>query len=135
MPSDNQNTKLFITAAGSAIAGGLAAVALMKLYGKQDNDEETSRSYYDTIPRRQSLQIFEDPDSSESQKILYPFNHEEKMRLKVAARQAVEEDNSLPRNSVTVRVPATSANMGPGCEYWRVWIDEHLGSVLMKKVY
>ena len=121
MSSNNQNTKLLITAAGSAIAGGLAAVALMKFYGKKDDDN--SPRFDNHVPRRQSFQIFEDPEQmSESQKILYPFNHEEKMRLKVAARQAVEEDNSLPRNSVTVRVPATSANMGPGCEYIRVLI-------------
>ena len=116
MSSNNQNSKLLLTAAGSAIAGGLAAVALMKFCGKKDDNDNSPR--YDHVPRRQSFQIFEDPEQmSESQKILYPFNHEEKMRLKVAARQAVEEDNSLPRNSVTVRVPATSANMGPGCEY------------------
>ena len=47
--------------------------------------------------------------------ILFPHNHEEKMRRTIAARALVEEDNFHPRDSVTVRVPATSANMGPGC--------------------
>jgi homoserine kinase len=48
--------------------------------------------------------------------ILFPHNHEEKMRRRIAQRVSVEEENKTPRNSVTVRVPATSANVGPGCK-------------------
>lgn len=114
--SSNQNTKLIITAASSAIAGGLAAIALMKMCSTTKKSNSTVPPYRDESRQRHSIQFVEDPDQSDSQRILYPFNHEEKMRQKIAARQAVEEDNSLPRNSVTVRVPATSANMGPGCE-------------------
>jgi hypothetical protein len=113
MSANNQNTKLLIAAAGSAIAGSLATVALLKLYSKKPQ-ADTNVPPKD-LRQRQSFLLL-DESEQDSQRVLYPFNHEEKMRLKVAARQAVEEDNSLPRNSVTVRVPATSANMGPGCE-------------------
>lgn len=36
------------------------------------------------------------------------------MQRKIALRSSVEEENMRPRRLVTVRVPATSANMGPG---------------------
>ena len=48
--------------------------------------------------------------------VLMPHQYEEKMRKRIAARVAVENENNLTRDSVTVRVPATSANVGPGCE-------------------
>ena len=53
-------------------------------------------------------------DSSEA--MLFPHNHEEKMRRRIATRYTIEEENNLGRDSVTVRVPATSANVGPGCK-------------------
>jgi len=43
-----------------------------------------------------------------------PHEHEKKMRRKIALRESVMSENMKPRNLVTVRVPATSANMGPG---------------------
>jgi len=73
----------------------------------QDNDKIV-RSQRDSL-------IYEQPPG-ETAGILFPYNHEEKMRRRIAARVAVEEDNMTPRNSVTVRVPATSANVGPGCK-------------------
>jgi hypothetical protein len=54
-------------------------------------------------------------DSSEA--MLFPHNHEEKMRRRIATRYTIEEENNLGRDSVTVRVPATSANVGPGCKF------------------
>jgi len=45
------------------------------------------------------------------------------MRRRIAARVAVEEDNMTPRQSVTVRVPATSANMGPGYDCLGLAVD------------
>jgi homoserine kinase len=53
---------------------------------------------------------------NDSEPTLFPHNHEEKMRRRIATRYTIEEENNLPRNSVTVRVPATSANVGPGCK-------------------
>ena len=54
--------------------------------------------------------------NTDQREILFPHNHEEKMKRRIAARVSVEEENMTPRQSVTVRVPATSANVGPGCE-------------------
>jgi len=45
------------------------------------------------------------------------------MRRRIAARVAVEEDNQIPRRSVTVRVPATSANVGPGYDCVGMAVD------------
>ena len=46
--------------------------------------------------------------------VLKPFEHEERMKRKIALRESVMSENMKPRDLVTVRVPATSANMGPG---------------------
>ena len=49
--------------------------------------------------------------------VLLPHEHEEKMKQRLLTAQTrgdVESENETPRRSVTVRVPATSANMGPG---------------------
>jgi hypothetical protein len=116
----DQNTKLILTAAGAAVAGGVAAVAFIKLLDRKREDSFRPTHHQQIKERFRksgSFQIFEDPEHPNNQRILFPYNHEEKMRQTIAARHAVEEDNSLPRNSVTVRVPATSANMGPGCEF------------------
>ena len=51
-----------------------------------------------------------------SEAMLFPHNHEAKMRRRIATRYTIEEENNLRRDSVTVRVPATSANVGPGCK-------------------
>ena len=54
------------------------------------------------------------------------------MKRRIAHRFSIEEENITPRESVTVRVPATSANMGPGCKWslemegrnkWGDWED------------
>ena len=108
--------KQFIAAvaAGSAVAGAAIAVAAMKMLSKNNNLERKSRS---------SVALYnQDKDDyivmtrKESQVIL-PHNHEEKMRRRIAQRVAVEQENSTPRKSVTVKVPATSANFGPGCTF------------------
>ena len=46
---------------------------------------------------------------------LFPHNHEEKMHRRIATQYQIEDESSFSRESVTVRVPATSANIGPGC--------------------
>ena len=55
--------------------------------------------------------------------VLMPHSHEERMRRRIAARMAVEDENSVPRTSVTVRVPASSANCGPGYDCVGLAVD------------
>jgi hypothetical protein len=113
--SSSENTKLIATAAGAAIAGAALAMAAMKLAAPKEEEGPT-------LPRKMSF-IYEEPGTSatemlgSSSTLLFPHNHEDKMRRAIATRAAVDEENVTPRRSVTVRVPATSANMGPGCEY------------------
>ena len=118
-----ETTRLVLTAVGASFAGAALAIGIMSRMLK---DKEDSTDQYNMFPRKRSSSfIFEDPEASlarrESAGVLFPHNHEEKMRRLVAARAAVEDENSLPRQSVVVRVPATSANMGPGCELWGLW--------------
>lgn len=108
MSSGASDNKLVATAVGAAVAGAALGVAALKLW---------ERKYADPpIPPYHQKPVFykEDIDDSTSS-LLFPHNHEEKMRRRIAARTIVEEDNFQPRDSVTVRVPASSANMGPGC--------------------
>lgn len=103
------------TAAGAAIAGAALAVAAMRMTANGSKEEA-----FTSLQKNLSF-IYEDKESSGDlvgggSKLLFPHNHEEKMRRKIATRAMVEEENLAPRRSVTVRVPATSANMGPGCE-------------------
>mmetsp|Transcript_27013 Transcript_27013/g.55906 ORF Transcript_27013/g.55906 Transcript_27013/m.55906 type:complete len:472 (-) Transcript_27013:306-1721(-) len=58
-----------------------------------------------------------------SDTMLFPHNHEAKMRRRIATRYTIEEENNLGRNSVTVRVPATSANVGPGYDCIGIAVD------------
>lgn len=119
--SSSDNSKLLATAAGAAIAGAALAIAAMKMTSSKNNDD----SQFPSLHKKSLSFIYEDNTGfgSESDlvgggsKLLFPHNHEEKMRRKISTRAAVEEENLAPRRSVTVRVPATSANMGPGCEY------------------
>jgi hypothetical protein len=107
--SQQQNSKLLITAIGAAVAGASLALVLSKLVDrKRQSERHVQPSYiYSSEPVE---------ESTSNSEVLFPYNHEEKMRRRMAARVAIEEDNSAPRRSVTVRVPATSANVGPGCK-------------------
>lgn len=60
---------------------------------------------------------------SSAETVLFPHNHEEKMRRRIATRYTIEEENNLGRDSVTVRVPATSANVGPGYDCIGIAVD------------
>lgn len=114
-------TRLILTAVGASFAGAALAIGVMsRVLNKKEQEQQDYNSF--TIRKRSGSFIFEDPDKAAtgSSGVLFPHNHEEKMRRLIAARAAVDEENSLPRQSVTVRVPATSANMGPGCEYWMI---------------
>ena len=121
--SSNSKEVLLGTAAAAAAAGAFMAYAAMRYDTKKQEKKKRQEEEEDKNlgrPKRSSL-IYETNSTgstlttSESG-ILFPHNHEEKMRRRIAARVAVEEDNRTPRKSVTVRVPATSANVGPGCE-------------------
>lgn len=121
-PSDN---KLIATALGAAAAGAALAFAAMKLSQREEKSHLKHTSQFrDPKPTYIYDDFQNDPGEdlalrrSGSEAILLPHNYEEKMRRRVAARVAVEDDNMTPRNSVTVQVPATSANMGPGCTYY-----------------
>jgi homoserine kinase len=121
--SSSETTKLVVTAVGAAVAGAALALAAVKWSNTNSSGSSgISSSSTESLRKRPSRSyIFEDatsdPPEGDSRTVLFPHNHEEKMRKRVAARVAVEEDNSVPRNSVTVRVPATSANVGPGCKW------------------
>ncbi|KAL7558236.1 hypothetical protein ACA910_016115 [Epithemia clementina (nom. ined.)] len=136
--SSSDNTKLVVTAVGAALAGASISLAISQfLFGKRrrsdhDHNHGYDRStFYNPSSTRSLMResrtsyIFEDGkgEAAGSNSIVFPHNHEEKMRRLVAARAAIEEDNSLPRQSVTVRVPATSANMGPGYDTIGMAVD------------
>ena len=112
------NGKLVATAVGAAAAGAALAVAAMSMMEKKKDDKTNSGraphiSYIRNEDDVAQNQVGLSRTSSEA--LLFPHNHEEKMRRRIASRYAIEEDNTAPRQSVTVRVPATSANVGPGC--------------------
>jgi hypothetical protein len=115
--SSSDNSKLLATALGAAVAGAAIGITAMKLTSKTAAAAAPSqgRDAMGNSSIRNSY-IFEDPSSTNNKTVVFPHNHEERMRRKMTARAIVEEDNFVPRKSVTVRVPATSANMGPGCK-------------------
>ena len=127
--SSSENTKLITTALGAAVAGAAIAVGAVKFMESNHNNKKKNATANANIdlgmdgrPIRRSF-IYEDGTgmTGDSRRdtgstLLFPHNHEEKMRRRVVARAAVEEDNMTPRRLVTVRVPATSANVGPGCK-------------------
>ena len=45
------------------------------------------------------------------------------MNRKIALRSSVEQENAIPRDLVVVRVPATSANIGPGYDCLGAAVD------------
>ena len=133
----SQDGKLLATAMGAATAGAALAVMAMKMIesnnkGKGGNSKSDNLLAYhpDERPIRTSV-IMNDPSDlvgdgssssmvsmkrESSEAMLFPHNHEAKMRRRIATRYSIEEENHLGRVSVTVRVPATSANVGPGCK-------------------
>jgi hypothetical protein len=122
--SDNNNTKLIVTAIGAAITGAVLTFGITTYSNNRKKDR--TLTYYEkslNIDNKQphTTYIYEDAssslDTSNPRQVILPHNHEERMRRIIAARASVEDDNAIPRRSVTVRVPATSANMGPGCTF------------------
>jgi len=115
--SSNDNTKLIITAISAAAAGALLSHLVQKSF-KEEKSTSSSTTSYIYEDRGNDIQL-----RRESSAILFPHNHEEKMRRRMAARVSVEDDNATPRRSVTVKVPATSANIGPGYDCLGMAVD------------
>lgn len=116
MSSSNQKDALIATAIGAATAGAALAYAFIKA------NEEKPKARMPKVVRPGSM-VFDQSDPRMQSDILFPHNHEEKMRRRIAQRVSVEEENKTPRKSVTVRVPATSANVGPGYDCIGMAVD------------
>lgn len=120
--SSHADSTLIGTAVAAAAAGAALAYAAIKMSEKEKGSKGS-------LPDSRSSFIYEDRGNDESIKrtssetMVFPHNYEEKMRRRIASRFAVEEENSSPRRSVTVKVPATSANMGPGYDCMGMAVD------------
>ena len=140
MSSNSGKDQLVVTAIASAVAGAAMAIAAIKLQetqssSKKETEAEKQKRQLKRTP--QSSIIYAEPNTDQSTKsssdVVFPHNHEEKMRRRIASRVAIEEDNLTPRNSVTVRVPATSANMGPGCKSIFIFIFTEIEFCLFER--
>jgi hypothetical protein len=120
--SSNESTKLLLTAVGAAIAGAGMAVAVLKYSPARYSAPKDEEPSFPPLQQKRTSFIYEN-NASSSNSVIFPHNHEERMRRQITARAAVEEDNFMPRDSVTVRVPATSANMGPGYDTIGMAVD------------
>ena len=124
MSSANSDTTRL--AATALLAGG--AGALLSYYLSQRQRTSTS-SHPSSLPSTRTSFIFHDPSAEPNSTttsdatVLFPHSHEERMRRRIAARMTIEEENSQPRQSVTVRVPASSANCGPGFDCIGLAVD------------
>mmetsp|Transcript_27597 Transcript_27597/g.67130 ORF Transcript_27597/g.67130 Transcript_27597/m.67130 type:complete len:432 (+) Transcript_27597:192-1487(+) len=124
----NESNKLIYTALGAAAAGAALAIAILKFTGDDKDKKEPSQSRLYNPPLVFMNDVSESGDVNLSRQVseaslLMPHNHEEKMRRRVATRYSIEEENNTPRNLVTVRVPATSANVGPGYDCLGIAVD------------
>jgi hypothetical protein len=129
MSSGPSDSKLLVTAVGAALSGAALGVAAIKLWEKK---YKPGPPFNATAPYRLKPVFYKEELDDSTSSLLFPHNHEEKMRRRIAARTIVEEDNFQPRDSVTVRVPASSANMGPGCMYWKGLVAACLGAFLWR---
>mmetsp|Transcript_5757 Transcript_5757/g.8639 ORF Transcript_5757/g.8639 Transcript_5757/m.8639 type:complete len:434 (-) Transcript_5757:1044-2345(-) len=128
MSSSSNRDTLIATAVAAAAAGAAVAYTAIKVNEKKNADAKAAQKKADdpSEGRGQRSSVIMNnltADSRADSGILFPHNHEEKMRRRIAARVSVEEENMTPRNSVTVRVPATSANVGPGYDCIGMAVD------------
>ena len=137
-PLSDTNTKLAATA---ILAGGFGAALSYYLLQKKQRKQSSSsiiaptHNSYSELGHSRTSFIFQDPEydigattnsttsNNADTAVLMPHSHEERMRRRIAARMAVEDENSQPRQSVTVRVPASSANCGPGYDCIGLAVD------------
>mmetsp|Transcript_38215 Transcript_38215/g.88920 ORF Transcript_38215/g.88920 Transcript_38215/m.88920 type:complete len:452 (-) Transcript_38215:123-1478(-) len=130
----NTNTTVVLAAATAAAVSALATLVLTRK-NERGSDADVSMQH---SKKRTSFIVDDFPHgvaetSAHSSNVepglegggvvVFPYNHEEKMRRRIASRIAVEAENVTPRNSVTVRVPGTSANMGPGYDCLGMAVD------------
>mmetsp|Transcript_38200 Transcript_38200/g.44493 ORF Transcript_38200/g.44493 Transcript_38200/m.44493 type:complete len:447 (-) Transcript_38200:430-1770(-) len=132
MTTDRAEAKLIATAIGAGAFGALFTLATtwyinekkQEKYNKsKSNDDErggitrnlSKESYiFNDNERARHIREGQLGRSTSSGTILFPHNHEDKMKKRILHRASVEQENRAPRKSVTVKVPASSANMGPG---------------------
>ena len=120
--NSSSNNQSALLAASAAVAGAVAGVVASQLYAARSSAKAAAAhaEYHPPVPcpEQHPTVIYneEAPVVASRNSFIFPHNHEERMRRQIAARQVVEEENAMARDSVTVRVPATSANMGPGCK-------------------
>ena len=131
MSSSAETTKLAATAAVAAGVGALLSYYIANRQKSSSAQPPASQFGAGNIHSRTSF-IFQDPEydmgesvasTANDTTVLMPHSHEERMRRRIAARMAVEDENSQPRQSVTVRVPASSANCGPGYDCIGLAVD------------
>jgi homoserine kinase len=125
-------TALAIT---SALTGALVATSAMYLLTKQrQSRKDASESSKPLIPPGSpppGAPTTPEEDILTSQAFLMPHNHEKKMarRVEIQANSgnyidtADDGEDAIERDSVTVKVPGTSANMGPGFDCLGMAVD------------
>jgi len=108
-------SKISQTAAVCALTGAGVYLAsrvlkVMKDSSQNSNSRIPNPSVVNKIPSvRDNVQsLSEDRDG-----VIFPYEHERRMKERLA-QQAVDESDHIERNKVVVKVPATSANLGPG---------------------
>jgi len=119
--SSKTSTIVAATAVVAATAGAAITYSALKYARKEDQVGDLRKGR-----ASKSALIYESSaadKSADNREVLFPHNHEEKMKRRIAARVSVEEENMTPRQSVTVRVPATSANVGPGYDCIGMAVD------------
>eukprot|EP00555_Chaetoceros_dichaeta_P006830 CAMPEP_0198275868 /NCGR_PEP_ID=MMETSP1447-20131203/65002_1 /TAXON_ID=420782 /ORGANISM="Chaetoceros dichaeta, Strain CCMP1751" /LENGTH=426 /DNA_ID=CAMNT_0043970773 /DNA_START=534 /DNA_END=1814 /DNA_ORIENTATION=- len=121
MPSSAASTNALIsTALVAASAGAFLSYTVLKIK-ERNNASTTSTSITKKDSTSNITTTTNERSFSDNNKVLMSHQYEEKMNRRI--RAAVEEDNVVPRDSVTVRVPATSANVGPGYDCIGIAVD------------
>jgi len=146
MPSAaSSNKPLVTTAILAGAAGALLAYAILQIQLSNRDKNETKKTKAICASPKADIKVINEESKvistgtsgpvgvneeineggivrrNSSSVFLFPHNHEEKMKRRI--RGSVEVENMTPRNSVTVRVPASSANVGPGYDCIGIAVD------------